>query len=155
MATAILVPVVLLYFLVDAAFAAALAPLRRWLAGLAVLERLAARIRRLGPYPALALVLTPLLLLEPAKPVGLYLVAAGHPIDGLLLIASCEVLKILVVERLFRMTRGTLRRIPAFARLDRLAVAMLQRIKALRSWRMAHLGVRRVRRIFRRLRGEV
>lgn len=152
-AARILVPVVLLYFALDAVFAAALAPLRRWLARLAILDRLAARLRRLGPYPALVLVLAPLLVLEPAKPVGFYLIAVGHPVDGVLLIACAEVLKVVVVERLFRMTRETLLRIPAFAAVYRVTIGWIHRIQALRSWRMARLAALRARRVVRKLRG--
>jgi hypothetical protein len=41
------------------------------------------RGRALGPYPTLVLFLVPVMILEPVKPVGAYLIATGHWLPGL------------------------------------------------------------------------
>jgi len=97
----------------------------------------------------------PFVVLEPIKPVGLYLIAVGKVIDGTLLIGVGEVVKITIVERLFQVGRDKLLTIPAFARcyefvislrayLETLAVwqAMLKWVQAIkeRGWRMLALA---------------
>jgi len=81
----------------------------------AALRTLVAWLSRLGPYPTLALFLVPLVVLEPVKPVGLYLIATSHMTSGVLLIAVGEVLKITIVERLFHFSRNKLMSIRTFA----------------------------------------
>jgi len=61
----------------------------------------------------------------------------GQDARGAHLLAICEVLKVVVVERLFRMTKETRLRIPAFAVAYRFAVDWSHRIQGMRSWRMA------------------
>jgi hypothetical protein len=53
--------------------------------------------------------------LEPAKPLGAYLIATGHVVYGITLVGVAEVLKIAVVERLFHFSRDKLMKIAAFA----------------------------------------
>ena len=71
------------------------------------------RIRR--PYPTLALFVVPVLVLEPAKPVAAYLTATGHVVSGLTVLGVAELLKLVLIERLFRISRDKLMSIPAFA----------------------------------------
>jgi hypothetical protein len=42
------------------------------------------------------------------KPVGGFLVSAGHVVEGTLTIAAGEILKITLLERLFKLTRDRL-----------------------------------------------
>ena len=104
-----------LYFLIDAVFFAIIRPIARAIGRLRLFEPLVAWLSRLGPYPTLALFLVPLVVLEPVKPVALYLIATSHMASGVLLIAVGEVLKITIVERLFHFSRDKLMSIRAFA----------------------------------------
>src|SRR5947209_3544445 len=103
------------WFLADAIFSTIAHPLARWLGKRWVLFRLRAWIRSLRPYPALALFAVPLIILEPVKPVAAYLVATGQFRLGLMVLIVGEILKLVLVERLFSVTRDKLLSIPAFA----------------------------------------
>ena len=104
-----------LYFLVDAAFMAIAKPISDWLAGHVVLRRLRAWIRSLRPYPSLALFSVPVIMLEPVKPVAAYLAATGQMVSSVVTLIVGELLKLVLVERLFSLTRDKLMKIPAFA----------------------------------------
>ena len=80
----------------------------------------------LGPYPTLVPFLVPVIILEPVKPVGAYLIATGHLVSGVSMIAIGEVLKIVLVERLFHFSRDKLMSIPAIARVYNWAEAWLE-----------------------------
>src|SRR5262249_5057770 len=105
----------IIYFLVDAIFAGLTRPISRWLARHFEMRRLRAWIRSLPPYPSLALFSVPVILLEPINPVAAYLAATGQLIEAALTFVGGEVLKLVLVERLFCLTRSKLMRIPAFA----------------------------------------
>ena len=104
-----------LYFLADAAFIAIAKPISDWLARHIVLRRLRAWIRSLRPYPSLALFSVPVIVLEPVKPVAAYLAATGHLASSVVILIVGELLKLILVERLFSLTRDKLMKIPAFA----------------------------------------
>ena len=104
-----------LYFALDAIFATVAIPLGRWIAAHLMFERLHRWILSLGPYPTLVLFILPLIVLEPVKPVAAYLAGTGHVIFGLVLVAVGEILKLVLVERLFSVSRDKLLSIPAFA----------------------------------------
>jgi hypothetical protein len=127
-----------LYFLIDAVFLSALRaiirPLARALSGLRIVEALAAWLAALGPYPTLVLFLVPLIILEPVKPVGAYLIATGHLVSGISLLVIGEVLKIVLVERLFHFSRDKLMTIPAFARVYNWAQAWLDYVRSQPLW---------------------
>ena len=110
---------VTIYFVADLAFESVARPFSAWLGRLRLLQPLYAWIARLRPYPALALFSVPVVILEPVKPLGAFLCAAGHVMSGILTIAAGEVLKITLVERLFHLTRDRLMQIPAFVFLYR------------------------------------
>jgi hypothetical protein len=144
-----------LYFLIDALFFALIQPFGTWLSKFRIFARVGSWVRSLGPYSTLALFVIPFVVLEPIKPVGLYLIAVGKVIDGTLLIGVGEVVKITIVERLFQVGYDKLMTIPAFARcyefvislrayLETLAVwqAMLKWVQAIkeRGWRMLALA---------------
>ena len=104
-----------LYFLADAAFMAISKPISDWLARHVGLRRLRIWIRSLRPYPSLALFSVPVIMLEPVKPVAAYLAATGQMVDSIVTLIVGELLKLVLVERLFSLTRDKLLKIPAFA----------------------------------------
>ena len=107
--------VAVIYFLVDAIFLTVARPLARRLAGLWIFGRLRAWIVSLPPYPTLALFMVPVVTLEPVKPVAAYLTATGHVMGGLTALLIGEILKLVLIERLFCISRAKLLSIPAFA----------------------------------------
>jgi hypothetical protein len=142
----VVIVLAVLYFVIDALFFALIKPFATWLSGLRIFSRVGSWVRSLGPYSTLALFVIPLVVLEPIKPVGLYLIATGKVGDGTLVIGVGEVLKITIVERLFQVGRDKLMMIPAFARsyefvmcwrayLETLAIwqAMLRWVKAIKE----------------------
>src|SRR3954466_8119000 len=90
-------------------------PISRWIGRHFEFRRLRAWIRSLSPYPSLALFSVPVLILEPIKPVAAYLAATGQVLGGTVTFIVGELLKLVLVERLFHLTRDKLMRIPAFA----------------------------------------
>lgn len=114
------------YFLVDAAFMALAKPISNWIANHVMLRRLRAWVRSLPPYPSLALFSVPVILLEPVKPLAAYLAATGQFLSSALTLITGELLKLVLVERLFSLTRDKLMKIPAFA----WAYARFQQAKA-------------------------
>lgn len=141
----------LIYFLIDALVYWVVRPLAAWIGRWAFFPRFAAWVAGLGRYPTLALFLVPLVILEPAKPVGGWLIATGHPIQGGLVLAVAEVLKLTLVERLFHLCRDKLLTIPAFAWVYWRAVAVLDWVKALPPWQAAARLVARLRDAARRI----
>jgi len=103
------------YFLVDAVFMGMAKPISNWIAKHLVLRRLRAWIRALPPYPSLALFSVPVIILEPVKPVAAYLAATGQMLGSVLTLIIGELLKLVLVERLFSLTRDKLMKIPKFA----------------------------------------
>jgi hypothetical protein len=104
-----------LYFLVDAVFMAVAKPISSWIARHLSLRKLRTWIRSLRPYPSLALFSVPVIILEPVKPVAAYLAATGQIVTSVLTLIVGELLKLVLVERLFSLTRDKLMKIPAFA----------------------------------------
>ena len=104
-----------IYFLVDAVFMAVAKPISNWIANHLALRKLRAWIRSLPPYPSLALFSVPVINLEPVKPVAAYLAATGQFLSGIATLITGELLKLVLVERLFSLTRDKLMKIPAFA----------------------------------------
>src|ERR1700686_4946278 len=86
-------------FLVDAVFLTVARPVARRLADLLVFDGLRAWIVSLRPYPALALFMGPVLILEPVKPVAAYPPATSHIMAGLTLLLIGEILKLVLIER--------------------------------------------------------
>ena len=104
-----------IYFLVDAVFMAIVRPFADRIAEHRIFGSLRVWIVSLRPYPTLALFTVPLIVLEPVKPVAAYLAATGHIAIGLIVFVVGEVLKLVLVERLFSVSRNKLISIPAFA----------------------------------------
>jgi hypothetical protein len=103
------------YFLVDAVFMAVARPVSNWIARRLVFRRLRVWIRSLPPYASLALFSVPVMILEPVKPLAAYLAATGQWLVGAVTLIVGELLKLVLVERLFSLTRDKLMTIPAFA----------------------------------------
>jgi hypothetical protein len=104
-----------IYFLVDAAFLTVARPVARRLADLRIFGSLRSWIVSLRPYPSLALFMGPVVVLEPVKPAAAYLTATGHFIGGLTVLLVGEMLKLVLLERLFSVSRDKLMSIAAFA----------------------------------------
>jgi hypothetical protein len=141
----LVVVVAAIWFLADAIFSTIAHPLARWLGEHWVLFRLRAWIRSLRPYPALALFAVPLIVLEPVKPVAAYLAATGHIRSGLIVLVVGEILKLVLVERLFSLNRDKLLSIPAFAWAYEKYRLVMDRLESMEAWQM----VRRWSRIAR------
>jgi hypothetical protein len=125
-----------IYFLVDAIFLTVARPVARWLAKLWIFDRLRAWIVSLQPYPTLALFMVPVLLLEPVKPVAAYLTTTGHIMPGLSVLLVGEILKLVLIERLFSISRDKLMSIAAFAWCyDRLSQAR-EWLESLKAWQL-------------------
>ena len=111
----VILVVATVYFVVDAVLMVVARPIADWLAKLLAFCGLKTWIASLRPYPTLALFALPLIVLEPAKPFAAYLAATGHVTAGLLIFGCAEILKLVMVERLFSVSRDKLLSIPAFA----------------------------------------
>src|ERR1700726_4115822 len=142
----VLMPIVafvaIIYFAVDALFLSIVRPFLARLALSPLFPLLAARLGKLGPYPTLALFLVPVVVLEPIKPVGLYLMGSGHVMTGVLLIAVGELLKVTIVERLFHMSRDKLMSIGAFAWGYEIAKRLLAFLGSQPEWRLVVKNVK-------------
>jgi len=141
---------VTIYFVADLVFEAVALPLSAWIGRLQILRPLNAWIAGLRPYPALALFSVPVVMLEPVKPVGALLVSEGYVVEGALTIAAGEILKITLVERLFRLTRDRLMQIPIFAFLYHHWIRFHEWITSTEIWRWVRDQMARLKLLFRR-----
>jgi hypothetical protein len=123
-----------LYFLIDALFYWLVKPIADWLGRRRILEGVRDWIRSLGPYPTLALFLVPVIVLEPVKPVALYLLGTGQFMAGTLVLVIGELLKITLVERLFHLGKDKLMMIAAFAWAYGFVMRWLDYLKSLPPW---------------------
>lgn len=126
-----------IYFLVDAAFWALSRPIVRWLADRRLFDRLRNWVVSLGPYSTLALFVVPVLVLEPAKPVAAYLTTTGRMASGLIVLGVSELLKLVLIERLFSISRDKLMSIPAFACCYGKFEQVRRWVESLRAWQLA------------------
>ena len=129
--------VAILYFLMDAVFATVAVPLSQWIGANWAFARIHRWIVSLRPYPTLLLFVVPLIVLEPAKPAAAYLVATGHALPGLVVLAIAEILKLVLIERLFSISRDKLLSIPAFAWAYRRYSAAKDWFTSLETWQLA------------------
>jgi hypothetical protein len=104
-----------IYLFADIIFAGIARPISNWIARRFKMPRLRAWIRSLPPYPSLALFSVPVILLEPVKFAAAYIAATGSLIVALFTFATGELLKLVLIERLFDLTRDKLLKISAFA----------------------------------------
>src|SRR5271154_3363879 len=129
--------IAILYFLLDALFATAAVPLSRWIGAHWAFARIHRWVLSLRPYPTLLLFVVPVVVLEPAKPAAAYLVGTGHALLGLLLLVVAEILKLVLIERLFSVSRDKLLSIPAFAWGYRRYSAVRDWLTSLETWQLA------------------
>jgi hypothetical protein len=147
----LLVVVAALYFVIDGLILAALRPLLKRILHLKLFRSIERWIESLSPYSTLAVFLIPLILLEPVKPVSAYLIASGHFVSGVSALVFGEVLKILIVERVFHIGRPKLMRIKAFAWTYDLVVRWLTWLQALPPWQVVRRRFRDFVRWMRKL----
>jgi apolipoprotein N-acyltransferase len=133
------------YFLVDAAFMPLARRLGRWVAKFRLFDRLRNWIVSLGPYPTLALFVVPLVVLEPVKLIAAYLIGTGLFAIGFALLSFVEIFKLVLVERLFTLSRAKLMSIPAFAWAYEKYRMVIDWVQATEPWRR----VRRISRVVR------
>lgn len=103
------------------------------------LQRLEARICRLGPKAALVLFVLPATLLFPVKLLALWAMANGHPLTGVTVIVLAKLGGAAAVARLYLLTRPVLMTIVWFAALLGWFLALkerwIERLRATRAWR--------------------
>jgi len=130
---------VLIYFLVEDLFLGALRPLFRLLGKLSPFVSLGTRLKRLNPYLALVVFLIPFVLLEPVKIFSLFWIGIGHFVSGTILLVISYGLSLLIVERLFHVTRDQLLSIPWFAWGYRMVMTLkawaFERLESTPLWR--------------------
>jgi uncharacterized membrane protein len=150
----ILKPVVIvlavIYFLVDAVLLPVARRISDRIAEHWVFGGLRNWIVSLRPYPTLLLFTVPLIVLEPLKPCALYLSGTGHVVTGVTVFAAGELLKLALVERLFRISRDKLMSIPIFAWAYGKYAQVRDRVTSLEAWqnmrrwsRIAQYGLHR------------
>lgn len=127
-----------IYLLVDALFMTVARPISRWFARHLEFKRLRAWIKSLPPYPSLALFSVPVIILEPIKPIAAYLAATGQVVGAAAAFITGELLKLVLVERLFSLTHDKLMKIPTF-------VAVYTRYLQAKAWLEATEAWRAVR----------
>jgi hypothetical protein len=98
------------------------------------LDKLRAWIKSLPPYPSLALFSVPVIILEPVKPVAAYLAATGQFIAAAATFVVGELLKLVLIERLFALTRNKLMKIPAFAWAYGYYLQAINWLKSMAAW---------------------
>ncbi|MES2741298.1 MAG: hypothetical protein V4754_10135 [Pseudomonadota bacterium] len=115
------------------------ASLMRVVARFPPLHALEARIKRLGPYAALAVFVLPAVLLFPVKILALLAIANGHAIYGVSVIVLAKLGGAAAVARLYALTRPVLLTLPWFARWHGKFIALrdrcIARLRATRAWR--------------------
>jgi hypothetical protein len=122
------------YFVVDAVFLRVARPVAEWLSKRRLFTGLREWIVSLRPYPTLALFAVPVLVLEPVKPAAAYLVATGHVAVGVAFLIVGEIIKLVLVERLFAVSRNKLMSLPAFAWAYRQYRQIMDRFAATEIW---------------------
>ncbi|MDB5569450.1 MAG: hypothetical protein JWN93_633 [Hyphomicrobiales bacterium] len=145
------------YVLLSDLLAPVIAPLILTLSRLRVVIRAQERIERLGPYPSLALLACPIILLEPLKLGALVWIGFGHVVTGTALLIASHALSLLFVERLFAVVKPKLLSMRWFARLwfwfVDVRTHVLAWLTSTRAWSVA-LRVRdAARRLATRVRG--
>src|SRR6478736_9673603 len=138
-----------LYLLVDAIFMTIAKPIASWIDKHVPLKRLRDWIKSLPPYLSLALFSVPVIVLEPIKPIAAYLAATGQFLSGAVTFIFGELLKLVLVERLFSLTREKLMKIPAFARLYESYSQAIAWLKGTEAWRTVQSLTRSARDYFR------
>jgi len=145
-----------IYFLVDAVFLPLATGISNWIARYWMFRSVRRWIVSLRPYPTLLLFAVPVIVLEPVKPVAIYLAGTGRVWSGAVVFLVGELLKLVLIERLFSLTRDKLMSIPAFAFGYAKYLELRQWVTSFETWQMMQrwsLAVRTtIRRHIRQLR---
>jgi uncharacterized membrane protein len=141
------------YLLLDAIFMTLAKPIADWIDKHVPMRRLRNWIRSLPPYPSLALFSVPVIVLEPIKPFAAYLAATGQFLSGAITFIVGELLKLVLMERLFNLTREKLMRIPVFARLYGWYSQAITWLRATEAWRVLSSVSRTAREYFKAIGG--
>ena len=136
------------YFAIDAIFATIARPVARWLDRLKIGRQLRGWIISLRPYPTLALFVVPFVVLEPVKPVAAYMIGTGRYVAGMTVLIVGEMLKLVLLERLFSVCRRKLMSIPAFAWAYEQWRWAIDGLQSTAMWREAKKLMAAARRIF-------
>jgi hypothetical protein len=88
-------------------------------------------LKRRGPYQSLAIVATPLAVVEPAKLVALAIVGKGHWLWGLSVMVAAYSTSIFFLHRLFKIVKPKLLKLAWFARLWRWFTRLRSKVTAL------------------------
>jgi hypothetical protein len=128
-----------IYFLVDAVFMIVARLFANWIPEHGIFGSLRAWIASLRPYPTLALFAVPLIVLEPVKPVAAYLAGTGHITTGMIVFVVGEIMKLVLVERLFSVSRHKLMLIPAFAWMYGKYLLAKERLESYEAWQATRL----------------
>jgi hypothetical protein len=123
------------YFVVDGVLSYVTRPITGWIAKRNLFERARCWVVSLRPYPALALLVVPVIILEPAKPLAGYLMGTGHFGAGAITFITAEVLKLTLIEQLFQLNRKKLLSIPAFAFGYRYWRQMMDLVGSMEVWK--------------------
>ena len=70
------------------------------------------QIQQFGPYKSLAVLLVPLIVVEPVKMTGLAFVGLGHWLGGICMIIGGYATGLLVIDRLYRVVKSKLYTLP-------------------------------------------
>jgi hypothetical protein len=89
------------------------------------------RLQKFGPYRSLAVLLVPLVIVEPVKMTGVAFVGLGHWVGGACMIVGGYAAGLLVVDRLYRVVKSKLYTMPWCATL----AGRLQMMLAQCRWR--------------------
>ena len=135
-----------IYFALDSVVLAIIKPIVRKISRLQMFQSVAIWIGSLGPYQTLVLLLVPLVLLEPTKPLSAYLVATKHFRFGILVLIGGEVLKLAIVERIFHIGRDKLMTIRAFSWSYCIVVGWLSWLESLPPWQAVRRAFDRFKR---------
>jgi hypothetical protein len=98
-----------------------------------LLARARRRIQGLGPYQSLALLMVPLLLVEPLKLLALFVAGRGHWLTGTGMMVAAYAGSLLLVERLFRVVKPKLLMLDWFAKLWSWVIAFRNKVIPWRS----------------------
>jgi hypothetical protein len=132
------------YFVVDGVLSYVTRPVTGWIAKRNLFKRTRLWVVSLRPYPALALLAVPVVILEPAKPLAGYLMGAGHFSAAAITFVGAEVLKLTFVEQLFQLNRNKLLSIPAFGWGYRYWRQMMDLVESMEVWKVSRSLVDRI-----------
>lgn len=125
----------------------------RHLAALPPMQALDRRLRRLGPWASLGVLLFPALVLLPFKLAALWALGNGHPMLGVGVLVCAKLTGTGVAAYLFDVVRDSARTLPWFDRLYLAVISLLARakawLKAQPAYRSAARALHRVKRLAR------